>query len=117
MHFRDVMGMPGHISAQRFQRAKYQPKSYDPTFEFWTIYELRSKALSTKGHQEAVMSWKMQISTAMDLSNYKESYWDGAYGSVPYSCYAEFGKENYCLVALIGPKEGSNVNVEDVPDV
>lgn len=70
VHFRDVMGMPGHIAAQRFWRAKYQPKVYDPTYRFWTIYELRSKELSTKGHQAAILSWKMQISTAMDLSNY-----------------------------------------------
>lgn len=114
VHFRDVLGMPGHISAQRFWRAKYQPKVWDPTYKFWTIYELTSKQKSTAGHQAAVMSWKLQISSAMDLSNYKESYWDGVYGSVPYACYAEFGKENYCLVALIGPKEGSGADVEKI---
>ena len=114
VHFRDVMGMPGHISGQRFWQSEYQPKNADLTYRFWTIYELTDKELSTKGHQAAVLSWKMMISSAMDLSDYKESYWDGVYGSVPYACFAEFGKEQDCLVALIGPKDGVDVNVEDV---
>lgn len=114
VHFRDVMGMPGHISGQRFWRSEYQPKNYDPTYKFWTIYELTSKELSTKGHQAAVLSWKMMISSAMDLRDYKESYWDGVYGSVPYACFAEFGKEQDCLVALIGPKAGVEKSVQDV---
>lgn len=54
------------------------------------------------------------ISSAMDLSDYKESYWDGVYGSVPYASFAEFGKENYCLVALVGPKAGSDKGVEQI---
>lgn len=114
VHFRDVMNMPGHISAQRFCRSKYQPKHYfDDTFEFWTIYELRTKAESTAGHQAAIMSWKMQITSAMDFSNYKESYWDGVYGNVPYSCYSEYGQQQNCLIALIGG-DVENVFTQDV---
>jgi hypothetical protein len=101
VHLRDVMGMPGHISAQRFWRAECQPKQYDPTYKFFTLYELSSKEESTKSHLERIMSWQLYISSAMDFRNYKESYWDLAYGSDPYSMYAEFGSENHNLVALI----------------
>lgn len=115
VHFRDVMNMPGHISAQRFWRAKWQPKHYyDDTFQFWTIYELRSKKESTAGHQAAILSWKMMISSAMDLSNYKESYWDSVYGNIPYAAYAEYGNKNWCLIALIGAKDGEDEKVEKI---
>lgn len=114
VHLRDVMGLPGHISAQRFWRAKYQPENYDPTFKFYTIYELTSKELSTEGHRKCQQSWRMMISSAMDLKKFKESYWDGVYGSVPYACYSEYGPDNYNLVALIGVKEGESANVEDI---
>ena len=107
------MGMPGHISAQRFWRAEYQPANYDPTYKFFTLYELASKELSTKGHQDRVMTWELYVSSAMDFSNYKETYWDHVYGSMPYACYAEYGPENYNLVALIAPKDEGG-NVEDV---
>ena len=93
VHFRDVLNMPGHIAAQRFWRSEFQPKEFDTTYKFYTLYELRSKQQSTKSHQERVMTWKMYISTAMDFQNYKESYWDHLYGSVPYASYAYHGKE------------------------
>lgn len=114
VHFRDVMNLDGHIAAQRFWRDKYQPKNYDKTFKFFTLYELTSKALSTKGHQESTMSWKMMITPAMDFRNYKESYWDEVYSSVPYASYAEFGDESHVMVALIAAKEDSGVQVTDI---
>lgn len=114
VHFRDVMNLDGHIAAQRFWRDKYQPKNYDETFKFFTLYELTSKALSTKGHQASTMTWRMMVTPAMDLSNYKESYWDEVHSSVPYASYAEFGDENHLMVALMCPKEGSDVQVADV---
>ncbi len=114
VHFRDVMNLDGHIAAQRFCRDKYQPKDYDDTFKFFTLYELTSKALSTQGHQQSAMSWKMLITTSMDLRNFKESYWDEVYSSVPYASYAEFGDENHVMVALIAAKEGGSDKVTEV---
>ena len=112
VHFRDVLNMPGHIAAQRFCRSEYQPAVYDETYKYYTFYELRSKQRSTLSHQERVMSWQMYISSAMDLSNYKESYWDHVCGNVPYASYASHGHDQSVLVALIAPKDG--VKVESV---
>lgn len=113
VHLRDVLGIPGAaIACQRFEQSKYQPKNYDPTFKFYTLYEVRSKELFTKGHMDTKLTWKCLISSAMDFSNYKESYWDNIYGSTPYASYAEFTSDNTVLIVQIGEKEG--ISVEEV---
>lgn len=109
VHIRDVMGLPGHISAQRFNRCEYQPKVYDDTFKYYTFYELTDKNESTVSHQTCQMTWKMLISTAFGFSNYKESYWDLVHSSAPYPTFADHGSTNYNLIALIQPKEGADV--------
>lgn len=109
VHLRDVMGMPGHISAQRFCRCAYQPAVSDDTYKYYTFYELKSKAESTKSHQDRVMTWELLISSAFDFSNYKESYWDLCASTAPYPAFAEHGRTSWNLVALIQGKEGTDV--------
>jgi hypothetical protein len=113
VHLRDELGIPGAaIACQRFEQSKYQPKKYDPTFKFYTLYEVRDKELFTKGHMDTKMTWQCLISSAMDFRNYKESYWDSAYGNIPYASYAEFTSDNTILVAQFCEK--SNASVESV---
>lgn len=113
VHLRDVLGMPGAaIACQRFEQSRYQPKDYDPTYKFYTHYEVRDKELFTKGHMDTKLTWRCMISSAMDFKNYKESYWDNVYGNYPYASYAGFTNHNTVLVAQICEKDG--VSVEDV---
>lgn len=116
VHIRDVLNMPGHISAQRFTLSKYQPKDADLRYKTYTFYELRSKQTSTKSHQERVMSWEMYVSSAMGFRDYKESYWDHVYGNYPYASYASHGREQNLLVALIAPKGGADAETVFTPE-
>ena len=110
VHLRDVLGIEGAaIACQRFECSVYQPANYDSTYKFYTLYEVRDKERFTKGHMDTKMTWQCLISSAMDFSNFKESYWDNVYGNYPYASYAEFTPDNSILVAQLAGTHADSV--------
>ncbi|MDR2381809.1 MAG: hypothetical protein LBE08_11695 [Bifidobacteriaceae bacterium] len=111
VHIRDIAGMPGAINAvQRLAADSVQPSSPDQTYKYVTLYEVVDKATCTAGHQAVMGSRKLLISTAFDVSNFTEAYWDIIAQTASFATYADYKGDKAALtVRLTGA-------VEDVLD-
>ena len=79
VHIRDVMRMPGAISAQRFVRSPVQPKSegaWSGRRSYLALYEIGDKEACTRSHREDVFTDRMPISTAFSYDEFYEAYYD-----------------------------------------
>ncbi|SCW38219.1 hypothetical protein SAMN02927924_00324 [Sphingobium faniae] len=78
VHIRDVMRLPGSLSAQRFALSPVQPATDSGTqpFTYLTLYEIADKTACNKGHFDDCFTDRMPISTAFDFQAFHEAYFD-----------------------------------------
>lgn len=81
VHVHDVVGMPGVVSAQRYDLFVAEINKVDgmepPSQRYLTVYEMEGDVDATMAKiGEAVFSGAMGLSDAMDMTSSVMSYWN-----------------------------------------
>lgn len=113
VHIRDVMRLPGSLSAQRFVLSPVQPASNPagPPFSFLALYEIADKAACNRGHIDHCFTDSMPISTAFDFEAFHEAYFDPLAG--PGDRLAPTSAEQPVMLIAAMAKSGCEGRFED----